>query len=298
MTIAQTHSQNSETKEFIVPHSVMSDYDFNRFRHLIYESCGINLTSAKKTMLTARLKKRIRDLNLSSFGHYFTYVSNEKNRSEELVRMIDVVSTNKTDFFREPKHFNFMFNETLPHLIEAGIWKAGRKLNVWSAGCSTGEEPYTLAMILAEYVLNSPSLDFNILASDISTRVLDIATKGIYPESVTEPVPSAMKHRYLMRGKGSQKSFLRVVPEIRNKILFQRINLNDRSDFSIKTKMDIIFCRNVIIYFDRNTQIKLFERFYDQLLPGGFLFIGHSETLHGINDNFCPVAGSTYKKPR
>ena len=276
--------------------TMMSDKDFNRFSRLIYEKCGINLTPAKKTMLSSRLKKRIRHLNMASFSEYYEYVSMGRNCDEELVQMIDVVSTNKTDFFREPKHFNFLFNEALPRLVDAGLWKPGKKLNIWSAGCSSGEEPYTVAMVLSEYTAKYQGLDFAILASDISTRVLEKAAQGIYPEATVAPVPNPMKHKYLMRGKGAQAGFCRVVPELRNRVSFRRINLNGHEGFNIKTRMDIIFCRNVIIYFDRPTQEKLFDKYYHQLVPGGYLFIGHSETLNGINDQFVPVAGSTYKK--
>ena len=276
----------------------MSDRDFCRFRSLIYEKCGINLVPAKKTMLTSRLRKRLRALGVESFGQYYEFVSGVKGRTEEMVRMIDAVSTNKTDFFREPRHFDYLMNEALPHMVRTGRWRPGRKLNVWSAGCSSGEEPYTIAMVLAEFASGNRAGDFSILASDISTRVLEIACKGIYPETMAEPVMSAMKRKYMMHGKGAHEGFCRIVPELRNRVQFQRINLNNGKDFGIRARTDIIFCRNVIIYFDRETQRALFEKFYAQLEPGGYLFIGHSETLHGINDQFKAVGGATYIKPR
>ena len=275
----------------------MSDRDFSRFRELIYEQCGINLSKAKKTMLTARLRKRLRSLNMDTFGHYYDYVSSVKGRTHEMVQMLDVVSTNKTDFFREPKHFESLTKEILPSIVRSGRWSPGRRLNVWSAGCSSGEEPYTIAMLLADFMSRNRAGDFSILATDISTRVLEKAKKGIYPEAVADPIPTILKRRYLMRGTGTQQGFCRIVPELRSRIRFQRLNLNNGKDFGMKTRMDIIFCRNVIIYFDRETQKRLFKKFYEQILPGGYIFIGHSETLHGINDRFKAIAVATYKKP-
>jgi chemotaxis protein methyltransferase CheR len=278
--------------------TVMSNHDFRLFRELIYEQCGINLTAAKKTMLAARLRKRLRCLGMDSFGQYYDYVSGAKGRTGELVHMLDVVSTNRTEFFREPKHFDYLLEEALPHMVQSGCWKRGRRLNVWSAGCSSGEEPYTIAMVLAQFVSRNGSGDFSILATDISARMLNIARKGIYPESAVEKVPPALKHRYMMRGKGTQKGYCRIVPELRDCLQFRRINLNDGRNFGIRIQMDIVFCRNVIIYFDRQTQKNLFEKFYAQMVPGGYLFIGHSETLHGINDRFKSVSVATYRKPR
>ena len=275
----------------------MPDRDFRRFRDLIYEECGINLVPAKKTMLACRLRKRLRALGMDSFGQYYEYVSSGKGRTGERVHMLDAVSTNKTDFFRESKHFDFLMKEALPTLMQSGRWRPGNRINVWSAGCSSGEEPYTIAMVLEDFASRNRAGGFSVLASDISTRVLEIAQKGIYSESAIEPVPSALKRRYLMRGKGSQKGFSRVVPELRNRVLFRRVNLNNGRDFGLRTPMDMIFCRNVIIYFDRETQRTLFEKFYAQLVPGGYLFIGHSETLHGINDRFEAVAVASYRKP-
>ena len=277
--------------------TAMSDRDFSRFRDLIYRECGINLVPAKKIMLTSRLKKRLRALGMASFGEYYEYVSSGKGGATEQVHMLDAVSTNKTDFFREPKHFDYLEKEALPGLVRSGRWRSGQRLNSWSAGCSTGEEPYTLAMVLADFASRSRAGDFTVLATDISTRVLDVARKGIYPESTIHPVSPELKRKYLMRGKGSKQGFCRVVPELRKHIEFQRLNLNNGRHFGIRTRMDIIFCRNVIIYFDRDTQKRLFEKFYAQLVPGGYLLIGHSETLHGINDQFKPVRVATYQKP-
>ncbi len=275
---------------------VMHDRDFIKFRELIYDICGINLTVVKKTMLASRLRKRLRALGIESYEQYYDYVSSEKGLENECVYMLDAISTNKTDFFREPKHFDYLTNFALPSLINSGRWSPGMTINIWSAGCSSGEEPYTIAMTVADFKSRNSAGDFSILASDISTRVLKIARLGIYQEASTSCVPHAIKRRFFLKGKGSQEGLCRVAPEIRRKIQFQRINLNSGEDFGIRIRMDIIFCRNVIIYFDKETQKRLFKKFYAQLNPGGYLFIGHSETLHGISDQFEPVAVATYRK--
>lgn len=275
---------------------VMSDRDFWRFRNLIYDQCGINLPPKKKLMLTGRLSKRLRELGISSFSEYFEYVTSSIGRSDELVCMVNAVSTNKTGFFREPEHFDFLINRVLPHLARSGRASIYKRINVWSAGCSSGEEPYTLAMVLSEFFRTTGAGGFSIFATDISTKVLAIAQKGIYSESAVKPVPGQLKQKYLMRGKGAKEGFCRIIPELRKYVRFQRLNLVKGGNFGLRTGPDIIFCRNVMIYFDRKTQIRLFEKFYNQIKPGGYLFIGHSETLHGINQQFVPACAAVYKK--
>ena len=289
-------TKNNNTRSF-PQRFTMSDSDFRRFSVFIYEKCGINLKPAKKTMLIGRLSKRLRVLKISSFGEYFDYLSSSRGRSDELVRMIDVVSTNKTDFFREPAHFDVLKNMALPSLLQRRGRSSSEQVNVWSAGCSSGEEPYTIAMVLSEFFEGQQGGGgFSILATDISTRVLDAARQGIYSEDDVLPVPKQLKSKYLMRGKGSRQGYCRVVPELRKLVKFQRLNFNEGRGFDLRMEMDIIFCRNVIIYFDHQTQVRLFEKFYNQLKPGGYLFIGHSETLNGINDRFVPVESAVYQK--
>jgi chemotaxis protein methyltransferase CheR len=275
----------------------MTDADFRKFRELVYRECGINLVPAKKTMLAGRLRKRLRELGVESFRKYYEYVSGEGGRAGEIVRMLDVVSTNKTDFFREPGHFDALKDGVLPELVRSGRWRPGRRLNIWSAGCSSGQEPYTIAMVVAQFASGNRTGDFSVLATDISTRVLEIARKGIYPASAMEPVPPSLIRKYTMRGRGGQVGLCRIVPELRGQVQFQRVNLNEGRSFGIRTPMDIIFCRNVIIYFDRETQRTLFQKFYQQLEPGGTLFVGHSESLNGINDKFRSIGSAAYVKP-
>ena len=287
-------SNTTLTSSFQSPR--MSERKYRDFRDFIYAECGINLSPGKKTMLTSRLMKRLRALGMTSFDQYYDYLCDPRCRSEEITKMIDVVTTNKTEFFREANHFDFLLSQALPTLYQSRPLTARNRLNVWSAGCSTGEEPYTLAMVLAEFFKDNKEGNFSMLATDISTKVLTAAKCAIYPKELVESVSPMLKHKYLMRGKGSQTGLYRVVPELRGRVIFQRINLTG-STFGIRSPMDIIFCRNVIIYFDRQTQIILFKKLYNQLSPGGYLFIGHSESLHGVNDQFVPVATCVYRKP-
>lgn len=274
---------------------MLSDREFEKFSAFIYEVCGIKLPPIKKTMLAARLQKRLRRLNIPSYKAYLEYVLSPEGQANELYHMIDVVSTNKTDFFREPQHFDVMNQKVLPEFVaRQGSRAQTRTLRVWSAGCSTGQEPYTLAMVLQEFCVKNPQLDYEILATDICTQALEAAAEAIYTDEVVAPVPAFMRHKYLMKGKGRHGGFHRVVPELRQKVRLQRLNFMDR-DFGLDKKMDIIFCRNVIIYFDRPTQRNLFEKFYRQFAPGGYLFTGHSESLEGITDRMERVESAVYK---
>jgi chemotaxis protein methyltransferase CheR len=273
----------------------LSAGDFSRLSQFIYKVCGIKLTPVKKVMVESRLSKRLRELNMKKFSEYCDYLFSDRGMEEELVHMIDIVTTNKTDFFRESAHFDYLVEKALPALIhqhEAGV---RRKLRIWSAGCSTGEEPYTLAMVLKDFGERCRSFDFEIMATDISTRVLRKAALAVYEEDKVEPVPTQMKEKYLLRGRGNSQGRVRVTPELRESIRFRRLNFMD-NDFAIKERMDVIFCRNVIIYFDRITQERLLRRFCDHLVPGGYVFMGHSETLNGMNLPLTLVAPTTYRK--
>ncbi|MFH1019172.1 MAG: protein-glutamate O-methyltransferase [Pseudomonadota bacterium] len=290
-----TFSGNQGTaRDWSVHSPSLSDRDFNRFSAFIYEACGIKLPPIKKTMLSARLQKRLRQLHLDSFSAYLDYVLSPDGQLKELSHMIDVVSTNKTDFFREAKHFDVMTSLVLPDYVQRMTHSAHKILRVWSAGCSSGEEPYTLAMVLDDFFFRYPGLDYAILATDICTEVLAKAEEAIYTDEVVAPVSPVLRNKYLMKGKGAHSGFHRVVPELRHKVVFRRLNFMDR-DFGIEQKMDIILCRNVIIYFDRKTQCALFEKFYRHLSPNGYLFTGHSETLEGIGDRMERVAAAVYR---
>jgi chemotaxis protein methyltransferase CheR len=271
----------------------ISTRDYARLCDLIYAEAGIHLGFEKKTMLEGRIRRRLKVFNLSSYGEYCDYLFGEQGLKEEIVHLIDVVTTNKTDFFREPKHFSFLIEKALPELTSSGAF--GRPLLFWSAGCSTGEEPYTLAIVLSEYALTHPGFRFKILATDISTIVLSKAEMGIYSSDVVTPVAPALQRKYFMRSRDSNSGRVRVVPELRRTIEFRRLNFMD-SNYGIAEKADGIFCRNVIIYFDRPTQERILKKLSQHLVPGGYMFVGHAETLHDMDLPLTPVAPALYRR--
>ncbi|MCX5806858.1 MAG: protein-glutamate O-methyltransferase [Proteobacteria bacterium] len=280
--ISNEHSQSSTV--------IMSGKDFSRLKDFIYNECGINIVDSKKTMLEARLQKRLRKLNLTSFSNYCDYLFSPEGIQEEMTDMIDQITTNKTDFFREPAHFEYLSRSVLPHL--AGT---RRNIFVWSAGCSSGEEPYTLAMVLSDFANINRGFNFLILATDISTRVLDKAKYAVYDEERINPVPYDMRKKYLLKSKDMTKKIYRIVPALREQVRFRRLNFMDR-DFGFREPMDVIFCRNVIIYFDKPTQEKLLNKFCQYLSPDGYLFMGHSETLFGMDVPLTQVAPTIYRR--
>jgi chemotaxis protein methyltransferase CheR len=270
----------------------LSSREFAQLRELIYAEAGIRLGPDKKTMLEVRLRRRLRALQLDSCSSYCTYLFGRQGMREEKVHFIDAVTTNKTDFFREPRHFDFLTQRALPDMIAE---KAGRPLLVWSAGCSTGEEPYTLAIAMSEYAALHAGFRFSILATDISTAVLSRAELGIYQGEPVEAIPPALRRKYLMRGREADSNRFRIVPELRHLIEFRRLNLMS-GDYGLAEKADMIFCRNVIIYFDRATQEAILKKLCHCLVPRGYLFVGHSETLHGMSLPVDPVAPALYRK--
>jgi chemotaxis protein methyltransferase CheR len=271
----------------------LSTRDFARLARLVYEQTGIRLGQEKRTMLEARLRRRLRDLNLDSCSQYCAYLFDPGRPAEEMVRFIDVVTTNKTDFFREPQHFDFLARVALPR--RTAVTGNDRPLQIWSAGCSSGEEPYTLAMVLSEYAEAHAGFRFSILATDISTTVLDRAQSAIYTSDTLEPVPAGLRRKYLLRSRDRESDRVRIAPEIRTAISFRRLNLMD-ADYAIQPPADVIFCRNVMIYFDRPTQEKVLNRLARCLLPDGFLFVGHSESLHDLKVPLQPVAPAVYQR--
>ena len=277
------------------PPAVLKDREFKRFSGLIYDQAGIKLPPAKKTMLEGRLQKRLKHLGLSNFESYADYVFSPEGQENELVHLIDVVTTNKTDFFREPDHYEHLTRTILPAIIDSRADCRKEPIRIWSAGCSSGEEPYTLAMVLADNAQDRCDFRFTITASDISTHVLEQAITAIYPEERIEPLPERYKRKYLLRSKDRTNSLVRICPEIRSLVTFKQINFM-ADDFGMRQKMDIIFCRNVVIYFNKDTQQTLMSKFHQQLHEGGFLFLGHSESLNGLDVDFKSVASTIYRK--
>jgi len=271
----------------------ISNADFSRLCALIHQRAGISLNADKRTMLELRIKRRLKSLHLGSFTEYCDYLFSKESHEDEIIHFIDVVSTNKTDFFREPDHFDYLAQKAVPDLMLRN--SSGRPLALWSAGCSTGEEPYTLAMVLSECGALHPNLRFTLLATDISTTVLAKASRGVFTSEAVEPIPTALRRKYFMRSRDPNSDLLRIVPELRQLVEFRRLNFMD-ADFGLSQKVDVIFCRNVIIYFDRPTQQRIMQKLADQLLPGGYAFVGHSETLHDMDLPLSPVAPALYRK--
>jgi len=264
---------------------------FKKLAGYIERELGIKMPETKKVMLESRLGKRLRVLQLHSFDAYIDRVF--AGDDSELIHMIDVVTTNKTDFFREPDHFDALSSRLLPAAIAKG---AGRNSFVfWSAGCSTGEEPYTLAMVLEEFRLTHPGFDYRIVASDISTRALDAAVNAVYDLDRVVPVPPAYKKKYLLRSRDPGTREVRIKKELRDKVEYLRLNFMDEK-FPFEGMFDVIFCRNVIIYFDRATQERILGHMCRHLRIGGNFILGHSETLTGMNLPLRGLAPTIYER--
>ena len=271
----------------------ISTRDYSRLSDLIYQKAGINLGADRKTMLASRILRRIKALNLSSSAEYCNFLFTTQGQREEITHLIDVVTTNKTDFFREPAHFDYLIQKALPQMIAAS--EGSRPIRIWSAGCSSGEEPYTLAMLLSEYAETHPGFQFRILASDISTTILEKASLGVFTRQVVAPVAPSMQRKYLMRSRKPGSDQVRIVPELRRLIEFRHLNFMD-SDYGVEGELDGIFCRNVIIYFDRATQERILSKLAHHLTPSGYLFVGHAETLHDMNLPLTAVAPALYRR--
>ena len=268
--------------------ATITDREFDQFQKLIYEQVGITLGEQKKTLIVSRLSKRLRELALPSFQAYYDHVVGDVGQ-EELTNLLDLVSTNKTDFFREPGHFDFLREQILPSR------RGTQQIRIWSSASSSGEEPYTIAMTLYDEVHNPAQWDMKILASDISTRVLAKAASGVYDEERVANLPKDVVQRHFLKGKGPQAGKVKVRSHVSSLVTYRRINLMDAT-FPIRTPLDLIFCRNVMIYFDRPTQAALMKKFHQYLKPGGYLFIGHSESLQWIDHPFTYVKPTIYRK--
>jgi len=269
------------------------------FFKFITGELGIKMSPAKLPMLQSRLQRRLRVLGLNTLEEYHDLLFNSPQGEDERVHFINAITTNKTDFFREPQHFDYLVGTALPNLDPnrskpglAGPWR----FKLWCAGCSSGEEPYTLAMVLSEFAAHRPGFDFSFLATDISTNVLAHAQAGIYDEERIEPVAMALRTKYLLRSKSRTDARVRVIPELRRKMSFQRLNFMD-AHYSVKDTFDVIFFRNVMIYFDKPTQEAFINKLCRNLAPGGYLFVGHSESLAGLNLPVSAVASAIYRKP-
>ena len=273
--------------------TVLSDRDFHRISGLIHQHCGINLHDGKKELVRARLAKRVRHGCFRSFREYVEYALNDLS-GNEFGELVDCLTTNTTSFFREERHFDYLRSTLLPALI-AGKGRTGQKrIRAWSAACSSGEEPYSLAITLLEAINDRPGWDVRILATDISSRMLETCQAGLYTKERVRPMLPQQRQKYMGIARIGGETYHEVGAELRSVVRFRHLNLMEPWPFS--GPFDFIFCRNVMIYFDKPTQGELIERFRNVLPPGGYLFLGHSESLTGVKHRFSYVQPTIYQK--
>jgi chemotaxis protein methyltransferase CheR len=264
---------------------VLSDQEFSQFQTMIYDIAGISMSPAKKPLVSGRLAKRVKQYGLVSYGEYFRILM-QKDKRDELQVAIDLLTTNETYFFREPRHFDFM-RQHVP-----AMRRPGRPFRVWSAASSSGEEPYTIAMLLAD-VLGGDA--WEVVGSDISSRVLEKARGGHYPMTRIDGIPKNYLSRFCLKGTGPQEGTFLIDKSLRNRVSFMQVNLNET--LPKLGEFDMIFLRNVMIYFDMDTKRKVVERMLPLLRPGGYFVVSHSESLNGITDALKIVTPSVYRKP-
>lgn len=272
----------------------ISEEEFEAFRHLIYRESGISLNAGKRALVSSRLTKRLRALGLHTFLDYYAYLLQSDSEGHELQQMINCITTNKTDFFRESHHFDYLRSTIIPQQKLKAANGGPRRLRIWSAGCSRGHEPYSLAITVLEALGASRGWDVRILASDIDTDVLDTAIQGIYPLEDLQCIADDLKRRYFLKGVGLHEGTAQVRSEVKRLVTFRRINLTD-DEWPIRTQFDLILCRNVIIYFNSETQRRLFARFGGLLSPGGHLMLGHSENMPSTMRAFRALGGTMYR---
>ena len=264
--------------------------DFNSIRQLVNKHTGISLSEHKRDLVYGRLSRRLRAHGFSSFSEYCALL--EKEPGDELEHFTNAVTTNLTAFFREKHHFDFLGKESVPLLLER--YRNTGRLRIWSAGCSTGEEAYSIAITLREAIPNIDDRDVRILATDLDSKVVQTAANGVYAAARIEGLSRLHTQRWFKQGKGKSEGKVKVSPELRKLITFKQLNL--MHDWPMTGMFDAIFCRNVVIYFDKPTQQKLFKRFAKTMPAESNLFIGHSETLHNINSQFQLISKTVYRK--
>ncbi len=287
-------SSFSSSESTFLKDLALSTDEYQQFVKLAYEKAGIDLHEGKQELIQARMGKVLRRRGYSTYQAYLDYVATDKT-GDAIVEMLNALTTNLTYFFREPQHFEFLQNTVVPHLLSQARQSSNYRIRGWSAGCSSGEEPYSIVITLLEALQGDVRWDMRVLATDLSTKVLDKAEQGVYEMERVESIEYDLKRKYFQKGTGDQSNYARVRDAVREYLLFRRLNLMDA--FPFKNPFDFIFCRNVMIYFDRPTQERLISKYYDSLFPGGHLFIGHSETLTGIRHRFEYVQPTIYRKP-
>ena len=269
--------------------------DFARLAAFIEDYAGIKMPPTKATLLEGRLQRRVRAKGMRDLADYCRYLFEEDGLAAESVHLIDAVSTNKTDFFREPEQFRVLREIVLPELLRRTPRGQPAKLSLWSAACSTGEEPYTLAIVLSEFAGEVAPVQAGILATDINTEVLAEAQRGVYTEDVIQPLAPALRTRYLLRSRDRARRLVRIVPRLRAMVRFARLNLMAAS-YEVDAGFDVIFCRNVLIYFHRETQFQVLQRLCAHLRPGGYLFLGHSESITGLQLPLLSIGHNTFRR--
>jgi chemotaxis protein methyltransferase CheR len=267
---------------------VLRPGEFEKISRLAYEHFGLDLHNGKQGLVSARLGKKLRELGLKSFQEYYDYVKADRTGAA-LESMVDQLTTNHTSFFREPRHFEFLRKTIFPTL------RSRSQIHIWSAACSSGEEPYSIAMSLLEESPQEAAHKVRIKATDISTRVLEKAKNGVYPAERFQGIPADIMHRYLLKGQNSAANNFRFKSEIRSMIDFGHLNLMEKLPEGYHCS--VIFCRNIMIYFDKPTQQSLVQRLTEHIEDGGYLFIGHSESLNSISHGLEYVSPATYRKP-
>ena len=271
--------------------SRMSGKEFALFQGLIHKEAGIHLSEAKQALVVGRLSRRLRELQVGTFGAYYRRVEADE---VERVRMLDCICTNETHFFREPRQFEFLEQQVFPEwTARAASGLLPKRIRAWSAACSTGEEPYSLAMTLLAHFPPASGWDLEILASDLSTRVLERARAGLYRIDKAAEIPNAYRKAFMLRGTGSQEGHMKAGPEIRSLVRFERVNLN-QARYPVPGPFDLVFCRNVLIYFDAAAKAQVVKRLLDQLAPEGHLLLGHAESLTGLTPRARSVGPTVY----
>ncbi len=272
----------------------ITDEQFARLSNFIQDNIGIKMPESKRLMVQARLWPRLKALNYKDFDQYINHIFSQGiEANEEIALMINAVTTNLTHFFRESQHFDYMTNKVLPEMAARGF----KEIEIWSAGCSSGEEPYTLSIVMQEYMKKNPDQfrGYKILATDISSKVLEKAQNAVYPMDSVKDLSYDLKKSYFLKSKDPAKGIVRVNKETREKVRFDRLNFMDDS-YPVSFPKNIIFCRNVLIYFDKPTQEAVIRKLVEHLIPGGYLFLGHSETIFGMDLPLETVSQTTFKK--
>ncbi len=294
MLFRKSRPRPRQTKTPSIRSLKLSDHEFDQLRRLVRDHAGIKLNQKKRALVVSRLSQRLRDLDLENFSQYIDLLQNA-NSDDELIRMINRITTNKTDFFREQHHFTFLTQTVLPEVVRRTAGGGPKKLRAWSAGCSSGEEPYSLAITISQFFQDRPGWDCKILATDLDTNMLARAAAGVYDSKRLAPVPKHLRERYFTVQRQDGLTLYQVKPEIKRMVLFRKFNLMT-PEFPLRNQLDFIFCRNVMIYFGTADRLRIVTNFHRLIHPEGYLFVGHSESLMMVPDLFKHVESTIYKR--